>query len=109
MAKKAMTKVQLNKLVRKNKNDEPIIGKTVHEFLAAVGEPMTYADILALFDKAGVEVPGDDKSGKTHRVRRVRWASYRMEKKGFAEISKVKGEPITVVLTAAGKKTLETE
>ena len=96
MAKKAMTKVQLNKLVRKNKNDEPIIGKTVHEFLAAFGEPMTYADILALFDKAGVEVPGDDGNAKTHRVRRVRWGAYRMEKKGFAKIVVKKGESITV-------------
>ena len=109
MAKKAMTKVQLNKLVKTNKNDEPIIGKTVHQFLAAVGEPMSYPDILALFDKAGVEVPGDDSSNKTHRVRRIRWASYRMEKKGLAEIVATKGEPTTVQITKDGAKALETE
>ena len=106
MAKKAMTKVQLNKLVVKNREGEPVIRKTVHQFLAAVGEPMSYPDILALFEKAGVEVPGDDNDPKTRRVRRVRWAAYRMEKKGFADITSKKGEPIVVKITAAGKEAL---
>ena len=109
MAKKALTKVQLGKLVVANKEGKPIIGKTVHQFLAAVGEPMSYPDILALFDKAGAVVPGDDSSNKTHRVRRVRWAAYRLEKKGLAEITSKKGEPITVVLTKDGVKALATE
>ena len=107
MAKKNLTKVQLGKLVVTNKEGNPIIGRTVHQFLSAVGEPMSYPDILALFDKAGVEVPGDDSSNKTHRVRRIRWASYRMEKKGLAEIVVKKGEPIVVKITAAGKKALQ--
>ncbi len=107
MAKKAMTKAQLNKLVKTNKEGKPNIGKTVHQFLAAVGEPMTYAEILALFDKCEAVVPGDDSNNKTHRVRRIRWARYRMEKKEFASITTKKGEPIVVKITAAGKKALE--
>lgn len=107
MAKK-LTKVQLGKLVVANKEGKPNIGKTVHQFLAAVGEPMTYAEVLALFDRAGAVVPGDDDNAKTHRVRRIRWASYRLEKKSLAKIStKKKDEPITVVLTTAGKKVLQ--
>ena len=107
MAKKNLTKVQLGKLVVANKEGKPNIGKTVHQFLAAVGEPMTYAEVLALFDKAGAVVPGDDSNNKTHRVRRIRWASYRMEKKGLAKIAVKKGEPITVAITSAGAKALQ--
>lgn len=108
MASKSLTKAQLGKLVVANKAGEPVIGKTVHNFLAAVGTPITYADLLGLFDKADVVVPGTDSNSKTHRVRRIRWAAYRMEKKGYADITSKKGEPIVVKITAAGKKALET-
>jgi hypothetical protein len=107
MAKKNLTKVQLGKLVVANKEGDCVITPTVHQMLAAVGEPMTYPDILGLFDKAGVVVPGDDGSTKTHRVRRIRWAAYRLRKREHAKIVQKKGEPTTVVLTAAGKKNLE--
>ena len=102
-----LTKVQLGKLVVRNEEGKPNIGKTVHQFLGAAGEPVSYADLLAMFVRVDVEVPGDDSNAKTHPVRRMRGSSYRLSRKGLAKIDKKKGEAPMVSLTAAGKKALQ--
>ncbi len=107
MAKKALTKVQLNKLVVKQKSGATNVGKTVHQFLATVGEPMNYVQLLAFFDKCGAVVLGDDSKPKQGRIRRMRWGAYALEKKGFVEIIKSKDEPITVQITKSGVKALQ--
>ena len=102
-----ITKAALGKLVVRNEEGKPNIGKTVHGFLGACNEPVSYSDLLEMFDRVDVEVPGDDSNPKTHRIRRMRGSSYRLRKKGLAKIEKKKGELPMVSLTAAGKKALQ--
>jgi hypothetical protein len=100
------TKVQLGKSVIRSGEGKVNIGKTVHGFLGLAGEPVTYADLLEMFERVDVEVPGDDSNAKTHPVRRMRGSAYRLQRKGLAKIDKKKGENPLVSLTAAGKKAL---
>ena len=108
MAKKNLTKAQVTKLIVTDENGKVKVPTSVLQILGAVESPHTYVDLLALFDKAGVEIIGDDSNPKTSRVRRMRWAFYRLRKKGFAETVEIEDGPNAIQITKSGRKALET-